>query len=67
MILAGQRYALDPTYTEDLDEKWDQAGAKIRPKRTEHAPDPQPREPEEPEKTIEDTTVKENKEIEEEE
>ena len=31
MILAGQRYALDPTHTESLNEKCDHAGSKIRP------------------------------------
>ena len=47
LILAGQRYALDPTHTESLDEKCDHdaGGCITRPKRKEHAPNPQPREP----------------------
>ena len=47
MILAGQRYALDPTHTDSVDETCDHdaGGCKVRPERKKHAPNPQPREP----------------------
>ena len=47
LILAGQRYALDPTHTESLNEVCNHGGSSfsgVRPLRTEHEHNPQPKE-----------------------
>ena len=41
LIEAGQRYALDPTHTESLDQVCDHSHMSIRPPRTSHPP-PEP-------------------------
>lgn len=42
LIIAGQRYALDPTHTESLNEECDHTGSVLRQPREEHSPDPRP-------------------------
>jgi len=45
LITAGQRYALDPTHTESVNEVCDHSGSSmsVRPPRGVHKPDPQPK------------------------
>ena len=57
LILAGQRYALDPTHTESVNEKCGSDSSFVRAARVEQEYDPQPREDDsdlfiEPEKTL---------------
>lgn len=56
LIVAGQRYALDPTHTESVNEECDHTGSLLRQPRKEHVADPRPTWTDEPE-TIEEPKV----------
>ena len=52
LISAGQRYALDPTHTESLDQECEHSHMSVRPPRKSHPPKPLP-EPEPVQEEIE--------------